>query len=386
MSQVKAEGGDPRSVSYLRLFWIYFRIGLMTFGGGFAMATVLRHELVLKRKWLTDKQFVNALSAATAIPGAIAVNLAFVQGRRSHGMRGAITAAVGTMCPSVLVILLIARFGAPYFQHPIVAAFLKGCAIAVTGQIAFATFTFARRLRRHWQNVVVCGLALFVLILGAHPVWAVVVAAALGYLLMHERMTPRERAEEELELLKLIEAIPAQELLGDRFEKDLEDVIREPDDGVGDRFDAIMERCPVVDLEGPMGVEEFLDLAADELAENLRVDAETLAADLKKREAASSTVVDEWLAVPHVVIEGEGAFKVLVARSRAGVRFSEQTPEVQAIFVVVGSLDERDFYLFALAAIGQVAASDRFRDRWLRAEGTQELRRAILSARAKNAE
>lgn len=386
MKQVKEEVGDPHPVSYLRLFWIYFRIGLMTFGGGFAMATVLRHELVLKRKWLTDKQFVNALSAATAIPGAIAVNLAFVQGRRSHGMRGAIVAAVGTMCPSILVILLIARFGAPYFQHPTVAAFLKGCAIAVTGQIAFATFTFARRLRRHWQNVAVCSLGLFVLILGAHPVWAVLAAAALGYMMMHERMTPRERAEQELELLKLIEAIPAQELLSDRFEKDLEDVVCEPEDGMGDRFDAIMERCVVMDVAGPADVEQFLELAADELADDLQLDPDTLASDLKKREAASSTVLNEWLAVPHVVIEGEGTFEMLAARSRSGIHFSEKAPQVQAIFVVVGTLDRRDFYLFALAAIGQVATTDDFRERWLRAEGAEELRDTVLSVRAAEAE
>jgi len=167
----------------------------MTFGGGFAMSTVLRHELVLKRRWLSDKEFVNTFSTATAVPGAIGVNLAFIEGRRLHGMAGAIAAAVGIVCPSVLVILLIARFGAPYFDHPTVAAFLKGSAIAVAGQIAFAAFTFARRLRRHWQNAVVCGLGLFVLGIGLHPIWAVAAAGALGYLMMRERMTPYDATD-----------------------------------------------------------------------------------------------------------------------------------------------------------------------------------------------
>jgi len=99
------------------------------------------------------------------------------------------------MCPSVLVILLIARFGAPYFGHRTVAAFLKGCAIAVTGQIAFAAFTFARRLRRHWQNALVSGLGLFVVGIGLHPIWAVTAAGALGYLLMRERMTTHDATD-----------------------------------------------------------------------------------------------------------------------------------------------------------------------------------------------
>ncbi len=182
-------------MSCIGLFCTFFRIGLMAFGGGFAMATVLRHELVLKRGWLTDKEFVNTLSVATAVPGAVAVNLAFLEGRRLRGLPGAITAAVGTMCPSVLVILLIVRFAAPHFDHPTVAAFLKGCAVAVAGQIAFAAFAFARRLRRHWQNAAVCGLGLFIVGMGVHPVWAVAAAAVLGYVMMRERMTPYDATD-----------------------------------------------------------------------------------------------------------------------------------------------------------------------------------------------
>jgi len=177
----------PR-VSYLRLFGVYFRIGLITLGGGFGMAPILRHELVLKRKWITERQFISTLSTATAIPGAIAVNLAFLEGRRMRGFLGGITAAVGTMCPSILIILLIARFATPYFNNPTVVAFLKGCAIAVTGQIAFAAWAFVRKLRPRWQNAAVCVLGLLILALGVHPVWAVSVAAVVGCLIMRDRM------------------------------------------------------------------------------------------------------------------------------------------------------------------------------------------------------
>lgn len=198
-----SERGDQFSssgstyISCFRLFRTFFHIGLITFGGGFAMAAVLRHELVLKRQWLTEKDFINTLSTATLVPGAIAVNLAFLEGRRLRGFRGGIAAAAGTMCPSILTILLIVRFAAPYFDHPPVAAFLKGCAIAVAGQIAFTAFTFGRKLWRHWQNAVVCGLGLFILCIGVHPLWAVVSTALAGYLLMRDRMTPKDAISEE---------------------------------------------------------------------------------------------------------------------------------------------------------------------------------------------
>lgn len=175
------------------LFYTFFRIGLLTFGGGFAMAAVLRHEIVLKRHWMSEKEFIDILSVASAVPGSIAVNLAFLEGRRLGGVRGALVSTVGTMLPSVLVILLITRFLAPYFEHPILGAFLQGCAVAVTAQIAFAAYTFARHLRRHWQNVVVCGIGLLVVGLGWHPVLAILLAALVGYMIMKERMSVRDR-------------------------------------------------------------------------------------------------------------------------------------------------------------------------------------------------
>lgn len=186
----------PEHVSCIGLFGTFFRIGLMTFGGGFAMSAVLRHEFVLKRGWITEKDFLNTLSTATAVPGAVAVNIAFIEGSRLRGLRGGISAALGQICPSVLVILLIVRFAAPYFDQPAVAAFLKGAAIAVAGQIAFAGFTFARKLRRHWLNVAVCVLGLLVLGIGLHPVWAVAVAAGVGYLMMRERMMPNDATDD----------------------------------------------------------------------------------------------------------------------------------------------------------------------------------------------
>ncbi|HUW31722.1 MAG TPA: chromate transporter [Planctomycetota bacterium] len=177
----------------MSLFWAFFRIGLFTLGGGFAMATVMRHELVLKRRWLSEDEFISAMSTATAVPGAIAVNLAFLQGRRVRGKCGATAATLGTICPSFFVILLIAWFALPYLENPRVAAFFKGCGIAVAGQIAFAGFTFARRLRRDWRNFAVCALGLLVVGLGLHPVWAIVAAAGLGFVL-YLRSIPSDSA------------------------------------------------------------------------------------------------------------------------------------------------------------------------------------------------
>lgn len=186
----------PR-ISLVNLFWTFFRIGLLTFGGGVAMAAVMRYELVLKRRWLGEDDFVSAMSTATAVPGVIAVNLAFLQGQRFRGLPGAGAAILGTICPSFFVILLIVGFALPHFDHPTVAVFLKGCAIAVSGQIAFATYTFARRVRRNWRTGLACAVGLTVLLLGLHPIWAVVAAAGLSYFLQEPTELSNTNGNEE---------------------------------------------------------------------------------------------------------------------------------------------------------------------------------------------
>ena len=90
------------------------------------MATVMRHELVLKRQWLNDDDFMAEMSLATLVPGAIAVNVAYLQGRHLRGKTGAAMAVFGTVLPAFGLILLVAWVALPYFSHPWVAAFFAG--------------------------------------------------------------------------------------------------------------------------------------------------------------------------------------------------------------------------------------------------------------------
>jgi chromate transporter len=374
---------ESRQISCWSLYRAFFRIGFMTFGGGFSMAAVLRHEIVLKRRWLSEREFLNTLSTATSVPGAVAVNLAFQEGCRLRGLRGGLAAAAGQICPSVLVILFIAQFAVPYFDQPMVAAFLKGAAIAVTGQIAFAATTFARKLRPHWQNALACGLGLAVISLGFHPVWAIVAAACAGYLMMHERMAQRGwTAEDEATLFGRIEGITARGLVGDLSREDMMDIVRRRDLMVKDRFDQVIRECAVLELPHSVSADEFFDLAAAKLAKKLDINATTLASALKKREAEGSTVLNPWLALPHAIIEGEGAFAMLIARAHEGVRFSDQASSVKTIFVLAGSMDERDFYMCSLAAIGQMAGKAEFFEHWFQAKGPQGLKEVVLLAKS----
>ncbi len=192
----------------------------------------------------------------------------------------------------------------------------------------------------------------------------------------------RKHVKQESALLHLIERIvtPDKSLVTGTLEAELKDIIHERDEVVKDRFDKLIEGCAVLDVEGPLKVEEFFDRAAVQLADRVGVSAGQLAAALKSREAQGSTTLNARLAVPHVIVEGKQTFEILMARARDGVHFCEAAPEVRVIFVLVGSLDERNLYLSSLAAIAQIAGNAEFCERWLRAKGPQALRDVVLLA------
>lgn len=188
----------------------------------------------------------------------------------------------------------------------------------------------------------------------------------------------RARVRKESALLHLVERITDRKLVTGTLEAELKDVIRQRDEIVLDRFDHIVEGCPAVDVEEAMPAEALFERAADLLENRLGLDRGKLLAALIEREKDSSTVIGPHLAVPHVVIEGTDAFDVVLARSREGFVFPPDKEGVQAVFVLVGSKDQRNFHLQALSAIAQVVQDPDFEKRWLAAQGEQGLRDAVL--------
>jgi len=190
----------------------------------------------------------------------------------------------------------------------------------------------------------------------------------------------RARTQRESALLHLIERITARELVTGSLEAELKGIIRERDEIVLDRFDHIIEKSTAIDLDEAMPVEDFFGLVAEKMAGRLRMSKPALLELLVAREAESSTVLRPGLAIPHIVIEGEKTFDILLARSQEGIVFSEDAPRVHLAFVLVGTRDERNFHLRALSAIAQIVQSHGFDKKWMRARGEQGLRDVVLLA------
>jgi amino acid transporter/mannitol/fructose-specific phosphotransferase system IIA component (Ntr-type) len=188
----------------------------------------------------------------------------------------------------------------------------------------------------------------------------------------------RIRATREYALLHLIERITAKELTAHLLETELREIIRERDDIVKDRFDRIIENAIIMDIDEAMSLEEFFKLVAHAMADNLKMKPDVLLKLLLDRERESTTVLNPHLAIPHVIIEGEHIFDILLARCKEGIVFSETIPRVHAVFVLVGTRDERNFHLHALAAIAQVALDPHFEEKWMAAKSKEALRDIVL--------
>ena len=193
----------------------------------------------------------------------------------------------------------------------------------------------------------------------------------------------RKAAAQEYALLHLVERITAQELTSHKLETELKFIIHERDDILKDRFDHLIDDCPVLDIKDAVTMEEFFHRAADALAEDLHISAERIFNALMERETESSTVLTPFLAIPHIVIKGENHFDILLARCKEGIDFGETAPKVHTVFVLIGTRDERNFHLMSLAAIAKIVEGAKFEENWMAAKTTEVLRDIVLLGKRK---
>lgn len=168
---------------YINLFLIFLRIGLFTFGGGYAMIPAIEAEIVDKHQWMERKDFIDLLAMAQTCPGAMAVNISVFVGYKLRKLPGAIVTTLGVALPSFLIILLVAMFFHKFQDYEVVKSIFNGIRPAVVALIAAPVFSMARAARIGWANFwipIVC--ALLICLLGVNPVYVLVAAGMCGYL------------------------------------------------------------------------------------------------------------------------------------------------------------------------------------------------------------
>lgn len=113
------------------LFFTFFKIGLFTFGGGYAMIALLEEEFIQRRKWLDKDEFLDMAAIAESTPGPVAINSATYLGYKLAGVPGAATATVAVCLPSFLIIYSISLFFEQFTQLTVIANAFKGIQVCV---------------------------------------------------------------------------------------------------------------------------------------------------------------------------------------------------------------------------------------------------------------
>ncbi len=188
----------------------------------------------------------------------------------------------------------------------------------------------------------------------------------------------RIRSNRESALFHIVQRIKAKELPTTSLETELREIIRERDEILKDRFDHIIEKCSILDIEKSINKEELFTLVAENISSSLEKTPKIILKKLIEREEDSTTVLTDNLAIPHIIIEGEKEFDILLVRCKDGILFSEQAPKIQIVFVIAGTRDERTFHLQTLAAIAQIVQNPNFEKKWLKAKNKEALRDIVL--------
>ncbi len=164
----------------LELFTSFFKIGILTFGGGLAMLPMLTREVVERRKWANNEELLNYYAIGQCTPGVIAVNTATFVGYDQNGPIGAAFATFGVVSPSLIIITVIAALLTAYMEQPVVAHALAGIRIAVCALLLHTIVKLVKSGIKDTFGAVMALLCLNLALFSPVPTIAIVVAAAVA--------------------------------------------------------------------------------------------------------------------------------------------------------------------------------------------------------------
>jgi len=207
---------------------------------------------------------------------------------------------------------------------------------------------------------------------------AFVFLACLWYILYVSR-----RMERESPLVFLVNNVISRKIRRIGMEQELREISLERDDVTMDRFDLLAKECIILDIKERISAKDLFRRVARELSESVHIPEERLYEMFLERERETPTIVHPGLAIPHIIVEGQGIFKLLLVRAANGIIFSDLHPPVKTVFVLVGSHDERNYHLRALMTIAHIVEETDFEKRWSEAGDIEQLRDVILLSRRK---
>ena len=167
--------------SFFELFITFFKIGAVTFGGGYAMLPILERELVEKKAWTTNDDLLDYFAISQATPGVIAVNVSTFIGNKIAGNIGGIIATIGVVCPSLIIITIIATFISNFADIIWVQKALAGINVAVASLLTSSVYKLAKKSVKNLFSLILFLLAFFAIFcFNIGSVLVIIAGAVLG--------------------------------------------------------------------------------------------------------------------------------------------------------------------------------------------------------------
>ncbi len=235
-----------------------------------------------------------------------------------------------------------------------------------------------------WLQII-GGIAFAVLIfeMGIESLLITLLLIVIGFLVY--LFYGKRKSNAEFALMHLVQRVfnempflENRKITTNQLESELRHIIHDRDQVIEDEFDRLVHSATVLDLQGPLSDAQFFVQVAETSAALIGLPADRIEQLLRQREQLSSTVLSDFLAVPHIVIPGEQKLSILVARIKHGVSFAGSSANVRAVFVIFGTRDHRNLHLKTLASIAQIAYHPSFEKLWMGAASDDDLRNILL--------
>lgn len=160
-----------------QLYITFFKIGILTFGGGLTMLPLLKYELVDSKNWITEEKLLDCYAIGQCTPGIIAVNTATYVGYLRQGVFGGIFATLGMVSPSVIIITLVALFMQNFMEYAIIQHALMGIRGAVCALMLNTVVSLAKKSLISRINIVICAVTLIFALFTEVPTIALIIMA-----------------------------------------------------------------------------------------------------------------------------------------------------------------------------------------------------------------
>ena len=239
---------------------------------------------------------------------------------------------------------------------------------------------FRSPLYPYMQAAGIIGGIFLLIEMGTFIVFLTMIFLLLGFIWY--KLYAQKRSSQDSALIYAVEKLISrtEELTSDNLLTELKDIVVQRDSLQQDVFHRLIEDSHVIDIEEPLGMEDFFKHISGELEQSLNMPAEEIEQKFIDRERQSTTVIRKGLAIPHIIVQGRGdAMSILLVRAKAGIIFPEDEV-AHILFVLIGSSGGRALHLKVLTAIAQVTQKPEFDRMWAEASGTEELKNIVLLA------